>query len=671
MTCGTIPHPPGTPPHPHPAPEAAAPAKPSRSRAFLRRHRPVMIPFACLPATDATAACAHWFATTWYQAPVACVAAGGVAAMGTTAIQALRKRRPVVRRYARRAIYAGTVWAAPASAWGLVGPHGIVQLALLIPGAVTAARYAHKYARPLPAAQAAPALPPADDPRLVTFRTRFCEGDHAPLRFTALTFTPLPNGFTIGAHFGPESPGSTATLTGLTTPIAKLYDVADDKVTAGYIPGSRSEARGQVTVITSKEASNSTDVWDGRTTYNPLTGCARLGRFNDGKPAHHLLHIPGSGAALTMLAGAPGAGKTMTQMELAADYGQAKMCTRCGSARTCQRCDMQRMVAVFMADPQCHPFGVWRGRADLTAWGPEGCLEMLQLLVSIAEARSQLISSMTWTDHLGRENEGMGHFDPRPGLPLIFAIFDEWQLLAVEADKDMRNAANACASTAVTTFRKTGIHMLFSSPLSGTDQTGTREIRDLAIKFNAIAHRADDLDARMLGIKADPSKLDPNDKGVGYIAGVDNTPGTPFHTKFFREYLKPGDPDGWKDIRGLAEVIQRTPIAYDEAVLAAFEAYGVKHQDVLTEWKGRPSTEAPATPEPAATGKPGTGPQIGGLPTRDDVEAVQKALAAKPAADLYALMEATGLSVADAGRALDLLAANGHITRTGDTYTAA
>jgi hypothetical protein len=50
---------------------------------------------------------------------------------------------------------------------------------------------------------------------------------------------------------------------------------------------------------------------------------------------------------------------------------------------------------------------------------------------------------------------------------------------------------------------------------------------------------------------------------------------------------------------------------------------------------------------------------------------VKAALRDNPAADIYRLMEATGLSVLAVGRALDMHVANGDAIRQADQYSAA
>ena len=65
------------------------------------------------------------------------------------------------------------------------------------------------------------------------------------------------------------------------------------------------------------------------------------------------------------------------------------------------------------------------------------------------------------------------------------------------------------------------------------------------------------------------------------------------------------------------------------------------------------------------------GPEHLGLPTSDEKDAVEAAIKAHPDADLYRVMEETGLSVLAVQRALDYLTANGDAIRRADQYTAA
>ena len=398
--------------------------------------------------------------------------------------------------------------------------------------------------------------------------------------------------------------------------IGKLYDVTAAAVTVGYVPDNPSEARCQVIVRTvpaltvSQRADPAYNRWDGASTWDAATGLMNLGRYLDETITHYRLNTPRSGAGMGMVAGVPGSGKTGTMHIIAADAGLAKLCIRCGPRRTCTACDLQRVWAVWMADPQEQGFSVWRGRADLTGWGPEGCLELLEFADAVSAARGVVLSNMDWwdtgPDGRPRRNTGKGWFDPEPGFPGIALGLDELPKLAKYHDQDIARAALAIICNGVMEWRKRGIHPFFGTQSLDLTQIGIREIRDMIKFLNSIAHRCDEGTSSMGGVTGDPRLL-PEEPGVGYMAGPDGRSGDQFNVKIMPEVLRPGMRG--TDIRHLAEVIACTPITYDPGTLSVLAEWGVKHQQVFTEWRGRhedPGAAAPAGPSgPApAAGRP-------------------------------------------------------------------
>lgn len=676
MTCEGIPHPPGTPEHAHPGEQEQAPPRPGLVRTVWKRHHRSITPFLAIPAVDATATATHFMTSGGWNAVLATMAMG-IAAEITGEVRNWRgKRRPAVRATARKTVAAATAWGMVASAWTPAGWNGIVQGALLVPGVIAAGRHVHGNRRAAKQAppEAKPGIEGPPDQRLEAFRRRFCEGDRAALQDAwAGSFTALSRGFSLEVKFHEDSPHTIADVSRLVPLIAKLYDTSLDNVSVGYVPGHRSEARAQVIVHAGAPQASAKPSplarWDGKPTYDNATGMISLGGFIDDMPAHYQLHVPRSGSSMGFLAGAPGSGKTSSMHIIAAEAGMAAMCTRCGGERSCPECDLQRIIAVWMGDAQSHPLGIWKGKADLVGWGPEGCLELMQLADAVAAARSDVLGNLKWTDHLGRVNEGKGWFDPEPGFPLILLPLDEFPLLVNHADEALRKEAVALAVRGVTTWRKVGIHPLFGTQVMDISQTGVRELRDLVKFFNIIGHRCDEISSQMSGVKGNPKLLPRNEPGVGYIAGPDDRSDTRFRTKQCPEYVKPGERG--VDIRHLAELVSRTPIAYDLSVTRAMEAFGLTHQQVITEWRGRDGAQKTAVAKaPAAAAQ--KGPGLGGLPTSDEAMAVRMALDPATPVDTYRLMQDTGLSLLAVGRALDFLAANGDVIRSGeDQYTAA
>lgn len=681
MTCDGLSHPPGTPEHAHPTGDGVqeqAPPKPGLVRVIWGRHHRSITPFLAIPAVDVTATATHFMTHGGWNAVLATLAEGIIAEITGEIRNVAGKRRPKVRWTARKTVAAATAWGLVASTWTPAGWHGIVQGALLAPGAIAAGVHVHanRKAAKRPAKEEKPGIAPPPDARLEAFRRRFCESANAPLRDAWVgSFTGLSKGFSLEVKFHGDSPHTIADVIRLIPLIAKLYDTSVDNVSVGYVPQHRSEARAQVIVHERADAAAAQTVrtwFDGVSTYNPATGTVRAGGFPDDKRANYLMHVPRSGAGVGMIAGAMGSGKTSVMHRLAAEAGLMAACARCGHARTCKACDLRRICAVFMGDAQGQPMGVWKGKADLLGWEPEGCLELLQFLKTVADTRSSVLGSMEWTDTgpdgRVRHNTGKGWFDPEPGFPLLFAPLSEFPLLVKHQDTALGKEAVALLVMAFTTWRKVGIHVLPDGQFVDMAQMGGRELREAARMWNLIAMRLDKTGSSMTDIKGDPSKLSPDEKGVGYIAGIDGRSDVKFTSDWFPEYNKPGDKG--VDVRHVAEEISRTPIAYDSAVTRAMEAFGLTRQQVITEWRGRESKEAAAEPAPAAAGQ--KGPGVGGLPTSDEAMAVRMALDPSTPVDTYRLMQDTGLSLLAVGRALDFLAANGDVIQRGeDQYTAA
>jgi hypothetical protein len=701
---GAGPQPDGTPGQDAPEPDAAAAQPPAvREPGRIRvaaggawdRHGYLIRPAAWPPVVDGAAFAVHYAAGTWWHAAVAAAVAGLTAEVSTEVRNHRRKRRPQWRKMVRWNVAAGTGWGLVAAAWTTGGAFGAVQWVALAGGVGLYGRYAFEAVKakkasvPRAEPEEPPWVPPAieppklPDPRLTAFTGRFCGPAGEPggeLHGVVVdAFRELPTGFMLEIIFPVDCPHHMDTVAGLAVHVARLYDVTKDDVAVGYVPENRTERRCQVVVRTTQsssaveQASREHDQWDGETTYNPATGTIDLGWFEDRAVTHYLLHRPRSGAAMGMAFGIPGSGKSTTMHVIAADAGQAVMCSRCGAAGTCAECDLHRMIALWMADPRQHGFSVWKGRADLTGWGPEGSLELLEFAELAAVRRAEYMSGVTWYDRdpvtgQRRVNTGQGWFDPRPGLPLVLLPLDELPALARHPDQDLVAAAFRIIANGINEWRKLGIHPLFAATTLDITQIRVREIREMIKYLNSIAHRVDEATSNSGGITGDPRLLPANDPGVGYTAGVDGRPGDRFHTKHIEESSQTRA----VDIRHLAGKIAATPIAYDPGILAAMDEWGITHQQVFTEWRGRPQDQYPvAAPVMAATATAAAaGPGLGGLAYREDAEAVKAALTTGPG-DLPELMQRTGLSLGAAGRALDALAAAGHVTKDGSRYAAA
>jgi hypothetical protein len=454
---------------------------------------------------------------------------------------------------------------------------------------------------------AAPLVPPAD-PRLVAFRRRFVDGDAAPLCGTLTTLTEIGGrSFTIRVEFPPEAHATASTLGDLSfqRDVAKLYRTNISKVASGYVPdgdGEESEHLGSVTVTTSKAADfDGARLWDGECTVNFATGTVDIGPYvSDGTPARDQVWVPGSGTRRTLAGGEPGGGKSGALHKLAADVGQAAMCINCrrpAGQGTCGRgdCELTRVIALFLADVQGPAMGVWRGHADQTAIGPEGTVEMLELLMTIAAARSENMLHHEWWDTrngVARRNVGLDAFDPAPGWPLIWAQVDEWWLLPNHADKQIRDAAINALVRMVGAVRKVGIHLVLAQPIPDASQLGHGDIAALMQAGNVLGFRMDRLSAVVNSISSKAASISPTDKGALYGENLPGgRPDDRIHTSWAPTYMK-DDPDALVDIRELAERIAGMRIDYDAAIADSMETFGIRKGATLTRWTGRPGSPA-------------------------------------------------------------------------------
>lgn len=269
-----------------------------------------------------------------------------------------------------------------------------------------------------------------------------------------------------------------------------------------------------------------------------------------------------------------GSGKTGTVHVIACEAGQAKLCTECGAAGTCVSCDMQRIVCLWMGDPQMQPLGVWHGFADLLAWGPVACVQLIIMAHAAMRERAARFGSATWTDDRGRVNHGRGSFDPSPADPILYVIVDEWPLII--ADPALFKIVAPLAASVIKEGRKVGVVLVLLTQMPDLTQLGLREIRELLKAFNVIAHRTDGLSKNMLGVQGDPTKLAPGVHGLGYLAGVDGRPAAVMRTKHLPEYAPADDPG--VDVREIAERISLDPLYLDDDILGAVGPRGYVHR---------------------------------------------------------------------------------------------
>jgi hypothetical protein len=658
--------------------------------AFVRQHRVPLSASAAIGGADLVTLAAHAAAFPFGAAALgtAVAAAGGRVAWNH---RPKAKRRKRARRGAYATWAACTAAASAAAAAGVANGPG--QAVMLGGGLAVAAPYLwHHRRRPAPPELAELPQLPAVDPHLEAFAARF--GSKAPCKGAEIhSARPVRDGFQFELALSTADGCTTAAVQKLIPDIAALYDVSADQVTVEYTKG-RSERRARVSVLTVRDAFERADPWDGTSTYDPETGCFRLGRFADSADSHWMLHRPGSGAAGGVIAGVIGSGKTGTAHVINCEAGQAKL-------------DGRRICAVWIGDPQEQPFGVWRGRADVTGWGSLGCVHMLMVLYFGMRARAAARGTMEWTDHLGRVNTGKGWFDPSPDEAEILATIDEWPLLA--ADPILGPLAIALAGAILKEGRKVGIALMLLTQLPDLSELGERVVREMLKAFNALAHRTDGLSKSMLGVQGDPTKLAPGVHGLGYLNGADQRPAATQRTKHLPEYVRPGQ-DG-PDVREITERIANDPVELGDAFTAAAAELGYTGRGLVldgSQWTEQvavlarvlvkpavavailaetcpealaaaaagaapPAAPAPgpaAAPTPPAAPAPGPaaaptppGPDAAGMPPWLPILAVD--LAQRGEVDLYDVSELAGVDVFEAERALGLLVHAGMAVQTG------
>jgi hypothetical protein len=668
------------------AAEAGEPAAPEARTAqpavsIWKEHRAPLRPVAWIVAADVTAIAIHYLATGFLQ--TAGATGGAFLLAGLLAARACRGRRD---RYVRSRLLtwlAGSAWLVLAIITGPAGLAGaVMQLVLIISGLVIAGEglwhyHRSRIAASKPETEPEPELPPPPDPRLEAFRRQFCRS--GPLAGTELSaFTEVTDGFSLRMVIPVEASASMSKLLlgDFRTDVAKLYDVPADQVAIDYWKGHRSERRGQITVLTAREAVSRVHRWDGKSTYDPETGTIRPMRFIDGAPLHWRLHKPGSGAAFGLLAGVTGSGKTGTLHIISAMAGLATVCRACGAAGSCLRCDQGRLISVWMGDPQMQAFGVWKNRADLLAWGVEPVVEMLRWGAAVAVSRSEANETDTWVDDRGREHAGRGWFDPDPFRPLIVLVVDEWaSKVANSAQNPLAKEAVEWAEVITATTRKSGIGLIVAADLPDVDILGSRRLRDHMQSAQCICHRTEQISGNMMGIKGDTRLLPKDAEGSAYAVGLDNRPGTTCRSLYVPEIAGPGD--SGVDVREVADQIRRMPVTYDNAVTRVIgdKTFGFTGQGmVLTkENMYRPPAPAAAVPAAQAASSPAASTGTSGPVSLDMIGKVYSLLEKHGEADLYAVLQLlpSGTSALEASRALDHLVSTSKAVLNGDVYRVA
>ncbi|MBG6089855.1 hypothetical protein [Actinomadura viridis] len=649
---------------------------------ILASNSPALTPWRWMAATDITALTAHYATPSlWWAALTAAGASAAAAGWATWRTREARlaktiktaRTRHKVRTNAKIAVAAGSTWMLVGSVWTPIGPRAGMQLALLGGGLAIAAPHLYRNRRrdsTLELAEPVAELaPPAEDPRLTRFRDHFCvQGTLAGARLH--DFEKVPGGFRFHTELPLNRRVTFNHVKQLEDEIAALYDVPYDQVSVEP-PESRSARRAVVTVLTATKAHEREEPWDGTSTYDPDAGTFNLGRYADSTRSRWQIHAPYSGACSGIVVGVQGSGKTGTLHVVASEIGQAKLCVECLAAQSCPQCTPRRFSALWMGDPQQQPFAVWRGRADVTAWGPISCVRMLSWMHAAMRHRSDFFGRMEWTDHLGRSNTGKGWFDPTPQFPQITGVIDEWPVIS--SDPDLGPYAVQFALDILREGRKVGFGLILGSQEADVDVLGDRGVRQYLRAFNACVHRSDRLAKQMLSIEGNPEDLPDGIHGVSYLKSLDQRSGIVQRPKHLREYLRPGE--NGVDVRAIADRIAADPITYDESIMRAIVPLGYAGPGQILsdddgDWdisKLMPTAaeddEHDVTDTTAGQAAPATAAPYAAV--------IHKALQDSPSADVFDLMESTGLSALEVHRAVEALVIDGHAVRHTDGNYAA
>lgn len=659
---------------------------------LLPPHAAALAPFAWMAAADLTAVMAH---LTGSRAPALTAAGAAAVAAGAAAGWRFRPSRPRslrARLYAAGAWLAGTAWTLTA-ALTPVGPHGLIQLLLLVGGTAGATPYLYSLWRqwrylPEPTAPAVVARPrPRPDRRVAAFSGAFC-GPGQPLAGAVIGAPQyVPDGWQADIDL-PRAKLTTDDVIRLQARIASLYGVPADQVITEHTPG-RQANRARLTVLESGRAFQEPDVWDGRSSYDPGTGTIVYGRFLDSTPARFRLHVPRSGACHSLLSGTTGSGKSGTFNITLGEASLARLCAICGPLGTCEQCQPERICGIWLADPQRQSLPHWTGCVDVTALGPLASLVLLRAVHQAVLDRSAYLSRYRWTDARGREHSGKGWFDPSPALPMLLAVLDEAPLLI--RHPDYGREATWRIGEIGKAGRKAGVGLMLATQLPDLSQLGEQVVRAMMVAFNAVCLKTGDpLSAAMVGITGDPFRL-PMVPGLGYLNSFDQRPAATFKVKYLPEVdeTERCGPDAYD----IAQAARQDPVSFDRAVREAGARYGLYGGGQVIADEDLPGYDqlpvAGSAPSAAGgggalravrTGEAGAASRADGADgaggadgaASDPAQAAARALAARGPSEIYDVMEATGLSALEASRALDALIAVGDATQDASgRYTVA
>lgn len=271
------------------------------------------------------------------------------------------------------------------------------------------------------------------------------------------------------------------------------------------------ESRGVLTILKTGTLQGIQE-WDGQGISE--NGIGRIARFADSQPAHVRFFVRRDGTRHGLIAGASGAGKTIT-LDLFIWLAITSKIP----------------VVPVILDPQNgQSLPQWRGRLPYAA-GVEECIAMLRGLHAGMLRRSHDLAAMTWKDEDGHENRGMSFFDPViTGLPVVLIIIDEAPVMLSGAGNAKLAAESVRLAGEIAKLgRKTGVSLWPVAQVPSLSELGDQVVRSMLVGGNVVCLRTGDrVSAGMLGLETDPSVLPkyfPDGEptgGLGYVVGPDN-----------------------------------------------------------------------------------------------------------------------------------------------------
>ncbi|WP_440099991.1 hypothetical protein [Streptosporangium sp. H16] len=425
------------------------------------------------------------------------------------------------------AIVAGVLWLIPAYLWG---PFGWTALTLWLVGPLVSApflrdhqtRFRHR-PEPVQAAVVAEEPKPELEARLAPEQVRYDERvipNNLVFAGTRLDKPePVAGGFTARIIGEPGKTELSKLQTGTGT-IASAWRGRPDQVTIEEAPdGDNSQAL--LTVITRGDnLQRARYLEEDGAAIDVATGIARIGYFNDLRPAHWSWWTTSGGAQMGCNCGTTGSGKS--------GFGNLKICLA-------HDCPVIVTVLLDAQDGSSQPD--WNGKTHRYAEGVENVFGEVQALDYVAKRRAHYISHAQWSDSRGRERVGKSYLVPGDpdlgGMVLIYTLVEEAPLLF--QDEVFGPRAIKLLGPGAKTYRKPGIGLdIFTQNLDLGELGRSRSFRANIAGGGSIAafRTGASTDHKMVGLANDPSKLPeyfPNgDKthGLGYLRGLDRRQAT-------------------------------------------------------------------------------------------------------------------------------------------------